>query len=261
MLPSLIFTLSQDIEPKKQFHEYYQLLSMEIAMTQRPDVRTDFLEYIVADPRNSHTVCEWRGVTCTPDDRDHDCVTTFLATGSDKHYWWVNIGWLPNSLQFVYFTSLDIDSSFSSRTLPKDLQFMELYSCRVIEAPKNQKPLDLQHLPPRLQEFHIVESWVAKTVVIDNIPPNLRLLRVTSAEFKTAVLGHADAPKLFQFRLHLEKWYQRMPRIVASEGSLLQKRIATVGDYDSRWARDLWDACAALYRETNGYEDADMNGE
>ena len=230
----------------------FQLRSMQKALEQRPDTQPQFLKYIALDPDSyAYDACRWRGVECTPVMGEYpqvtEIVTTFVATGAETNRWRVDVRWLPGSMQFVYVHAMELAGPLHCRALPRALKFFFLRQSLQPTA----ETLELRYLPLEVEEIHIVDSSVAHTVEIDDLPPKLRILRITSLDLHRAVLGDADAPTGFACRCSRQANPHKV-KIEASAASQLRQRLATVGARYSPWAAELKRTCAAIWEEMNG---------
>ena len=210
----LIKLLCADTQPYEQPWIDYQRICMQIAVAQKLPLLEEFQKFIVADPDSIGNVCEWRGVDCENDGNGHFRVTTVIMIRSSKHIWQVTIGWFPSTVRTLSLELIKVEDSLSSKHFPRDLEFARLYGCSFVDKKGKNKPLDLRYLPVNLEELHILESWLSTTVIVDALPENLTIVRLGIQKLQRVILGEADAPKEWQFRMSIEKPNGQPPRIV-----------------------------------------------
>ena len=244
--------LCADTQPHAQPLIDYQRICMQNAMAQKFSLQKEFQKFIVADSDSIGNVCEWRGVDCENDGNGHFRVTTVIMIRSSKHIWQVTIGWFPSSVRTLSLELIEVKDSLSSKHFPRDLEFARLYCCSFVDKKSKNKPLDLRYLPVNLEELHIIESWLSKTVIVDALPKNLKILRLGIQKLQRVILGEADAPKEWQFRMSIEKPNGQPPRVVCSASSTLRKRLfIKFLDYRSPRRDQCMQRSGAIYTETH----------
>ena len=157
-----------------------------------------FWRYLCADrPRNDNP-CTWRGVTCVA-----EVMTTlvFLSTSNDhvgKHIrsakrWTINPNWLPSGLQNIHLGEANYTEDMQLQRLPRELRYFCAYD--LLQAKGQTARLNLRLLPRKLEEFIVLLGRAPATVLIADLPTNMRLLYMRSISLKKAYVDSSSVPK------------------------------------------------------------------
>ena len=148
--------------------------------------------------------------------------------------WRVHLGFLPKTLQFVHLLRVAFNAPWAFDALPAHLKYILLIDCGVRTSAMHSAPLDFRRLPARMEELHSIDGWMATTVIIDDLPPSMRIIRIRSRSMGKIVIGNGHMPAGFS-SLVFEHPYEKKFKFEIAEESELAGKIS---------ARD---ACRSLY--------------
>ena len=131
-------------------------------------------------------VCSWRGVSCAIGE------VKALAAVDSPGVPLLAIEWLPASTAVVHLRGIRLTAKFSTRMLPKGLQYLSMCYCHANGGPISG--FDLQALPRKLTELHISRS-VSGSIYIADLPPTLRLMSFLYNHIKTFYIASDGLPQ------------------------------------------------------------------
>ena len=148
---------------------------------------------------NPNDICAWRGVTC-----ENDEVKGFVFSGRKKQLGPdFCVKWLPPICEHLHMVNIRLRHPLRSAELPRNLRYLYLASCHcpnsliigrdnVVRQDYGEpfdEVFDFRRLPHNMEEFHVVDGWIAGTLCIDWMPFSMRVLQVLSYNVKKVLLG------------------------------------------------------------------------
>ena len=191
MLGLILFALNPLAETDLTFRQVMDIRCMSSVLQQsdpRSDVHLrDILTHNKDDPANA---CDWLGVEC-----EDSRITSFIFSTSASYRWEVNLKWFPPTIHFLHLTCLYLIDPLQSDTLPRDLLYISLTTCTWrAHRELGFGTFDFRRLPQKIEEFILISSWMAGTLLLDELPSSVRIVQIFSNYVTKVVVGVTVAP-------------------------------------------------------------------
>ena len=136
--------------------------------------------------------CLWNGVEC-----ENGIMQSFvfMTPPSEKaQNWRIKLDWLPATLQTVHIREVSMIDGWLAERLPSALRYISLQQCHLsYERPRDIRELNFRNFPVGLEELYMTGCSFRGSIVLDALPPNLRLCALQCPCIRRVLL---DASKL-----------------------------------------------------------------
>ena len=229
-----------------------------------PNYRTDrphaymFKRYLnIGENIDSESICSWRGFHCDSDGTLESIIMTQITvwgvrrgqTNSNliRFYWFLDLDFLPPSVQFVYLSAIQLGYGWSPHRLPRDMRFLFLENCSIFQVTDAIDVLKFHVLPAKMEELHILHGWLQGTVRIDALPPQMRFIQLVQLQSMPSVI--IDSRALHdKFNLAVIRCLEGKVNIKEVSGGKRDARVQTRGEVNS-------ELCGMYQREVRGIYD------
>ena len=107
-----------------------------------------------------------------------------------------DLRWLPPTTETALFDDCSLRHAASTRFFPRALEYIFLRRCQGVTGPLTVRTL--QDLPPRVEEFHIVQSCTVGQVSLENLPHAIRIVTLSSVNIDALEGTSAKLPRSFE---------------------------------------------------------------
>ena len=155
-----------------------------------PASNAQLTEALTNGAADAPSVCGWRGIGC------QDARVTSLVFSSLRYNpWEISLRWLPPTIRFLHLTGVQLFDRLEADRLPRDLRYICLTQCpcRLSESLDFQT-FDFRRLPQNMEELILMNSWMAGTLLLDELPSSVRIIQIFSNYVKKVVVGKTVAP-------------------------------------------------------------------
>ena len=165
-------------------------------MLASPEDNARLWNYLCTGTDQTPDPCMWRGVECT-----EGIVTTFVfvRTFHEGHWrtpnnWEIEVDYLPSTLCFLHLQFIHLIDEWVPERLPRDLRYFFSMTNYIFQHNETQRGLNLRKLPQKLEELIVFQAWFAGNLLIDSLPPSLRLLNLRMEQPKQIFISNEALP-------------------------------------------------------------------
>ena len=174
---------------------------------------TLFRDGLVTDEAQIPDPCAWIGVTCS-----NSIIRKLYWSPSTKPKRTACLGWIPPSVASFHLVEGTTAHIFSTQLLPRELEAINITSCRVDGS------LDLTALPAPMTDFNGSINHFTGTLVLENLPQNIRHIRLERTKITAVVFSNERLPISLE-RLTCTRTEGKI-RLIEAKGEKPDKRIS-----------------------------------
>ena len=223
--------------------------SLGYAINFDPDIDEGIWRYLLSNGATKDDCCSWRGFECVDGLLQSLAMTTF---GLDERRWYLDLDWLPSSIENIFCKSVFLVRRFSVERLPRSLRYFYIFQQSGCLYPSPQGVLHLCHLPMHMEEFRMI-TWNAfcGVVLIHEVPKTMRVCVLTNPCISTVIVSNEGLPPSLELiKIHGAK-------VICIDSKKADKRIQT--NYHgskhaelSETSKKFIDLCINIERESCG---------
>ena len=189
----------------------HQLECMKRAIVNPQYKSKDWLEQFgIPHNRDASNVCRYKGIHCA-DENIFAFALQPLSTRFAGGRMAVDVRWLPSEMNALYLQYVVLRGGCPTRMLPRDLRFLHINQSEA----GGKTDLNLQCLPNRMQELHVMRFFDAGVINLFHLPPDFRILQLAGCGVtKKIFVDPLTVPKCFGFLRIVPSRYDTETKIV-----------------------------------------------